>query len=100
MRQICTSYFLEKNTMKVPEEEISKAKEKARSMSMTDQMLIMLDTSMKGEEPFDYNVDYKKEKGQAMLDAYKVLEKYGWYFEDEEERAILDGTAELYKAKK
>lgn len=93
-------YFLEKEYYESTEEEISKAKEKARSMSMTDQMLIMLDTSMKGEEPFDYNVDYKKEKGQAMLDAYKVLEKYGWYFEDEEERAILDGTAELYKAKK
>ena len=93
-------YFLEKEYYESTEEEISKAKEKARSMSMTDQMLIMLDTSMKGEEPFNYNVEYKKETGTAMLDAYKVLEKYGWYFEDEEERAILDGTAELYKAKK
>lgn len=93
-------YFLEKEYYDSTEEEISKAKEKARSMSMVDQMLVMLDTSMKGEEPFNYNVEYKKETGTAMLDAYKVLEKYGWYFEDEEEKAILDGTAELYKAKK
>ena len=73
------------------------AKEKIRSMSMLDQMLVVLDISMKGEEPFDYNVDYKKEKGQAMLDAYKVLEKYGWYFEDDEEEKVLDGTSEIYK---
>lgn len=93
-------YFLEKEYYESTEEEISEAKEKVRSMSMVDQMLVMLDTSMKGEEPFNYNVEYKKETGTAMLDAYKVLEKYGWYFEDENERAILDGTAELYKAKK
>lgn len=90
-------YFLEKEYYESTEEEISKAKEKARSMSMTDQMLIMLDTSMKGEEPFDYNVDYKKEKGQAMLEAYDVLKKYGWYFEDDEEEKVLDGTSEIYK---
>lgn len=79
------------------EEEVHEAKEKIRSMSMLDQMLVVLDISMKGEEPFDYNVDYKKEKGQAMLEAYDVLKKYGWYFEDDEEEKVLDGTSEIYK---
>lgn len=90
-------YFLKKEYYESTEEEVHEAKEKIRSMSMLDQMLVVLDISMKGEEPFDYNVDYKKEKGQAMLEAYDVLKKYGWYFEDDEEEKVLDGTSEIYK---
>lgn len=90
-------YFLKKEYYESTEEEVDEAKEKIRSMSMLDQMLVVLDISMKGEEPFDYNVDYKKEKGQAMLEAYDVLKKYGWYFEDDEEEKVLDGTSEIYK---
>lgn len=31
---------------------------------------------------------------------YEVFEPYGWYFEDEKERQVLDGTSELYRKEK
>ena len=31
------------------------------------------------------------------MKGYEVFEPYGWYFEDEKERQVLDGTSELYR---
>ena len=43
---------------------------------------------------------FNKNKGDALLKGYEVFEPYGWYFEDEEERQVLDGTSELYRKEK
>lgn len=51
-------------------------------------------------EPYDYNLVFNKNKGDALLKGYEVFEPYGWYFEDEEERQVLDGTSELYRKEK
>ena len=34
------------------------------------------------------------------MKGYEVFEPYGWYFEDEKERQVLDGTSELYRKEK
>lgn len=64
-------------------------------------MMIILHNSMKiCNEPYDYNLVFNKNKGDALLKGYEVFEPYGWYFEDEEERQVLDGTSELYRKEK
>lgn len=65
------------------------------------QMMIILHNSMKiCNEPYDYNLVFNKNKGDALLKGYEVFEPYGWYFEDEKERQVLDGTSELYRKEK
>lgn len=54
-------------------------------------MMIILHNSMKiCNEPYDYNLVFNKNKGDALLKGYEVFEPYGWYFEDEKERQVLD----------
>ena len=48
-------------------------------------------------ELFDYKSEFNQEKGEALLQGYKALEPYGWYFATDEEKSILDGTNEVYK---
>ena len=63
---------------------------------MLHQMLLILDASMAStNEIFDSN--FNPSKGKALLKGYEALEPYGWYFESEEEKKVLDGTHELYE---
>lgn len=73
-----------------------------RSVNVSEQdMMIILHNSMKiCNEPYDYNLVFNKNKGDALLKGYEVFEPYGWYFEDEKERQVLDGTSELYRKEK
>ena len=82
-------------------EEKKAADESAGKLSSLHQMMIILHNSMKiCNEPYDYNLVFNKNKGDALLKGYEVFEPYGWYFEDEEERQVLDGTSELYRKEK
>lgn len=82
-------------------EEKKAADESAGKLSSLHQMMIILHNSMKiCNEPYDYNLVFNKNKGDALLKGYEVFEPYGWYFEDEKERQVLDGTSELYRKEK
>ena len=60
-------------------------------------MLIVLHDSMTSiNETFDYNLKFSMTKAAALLKGYKALKPYGWFFESEDEKKVLDGTYELY----
>ena len=90
--------FLDKEEWTCTDEERQEAQKKADALSMLHQMLLILDASMAStNETFDYKLNFNPSKGKALLKGYEALEPYGWYFESEEEKKVLDGTHELYE---
>lgn len=92
-----TRFFTGKPEYECTQEEKDEAQRKIKSLSIFQQMLICMDHGMENiGDIYDYNGEYKPNIGQALMDGYKVLEQYGWSFESEEEKQILDGTHPLY----
>lgn len=80
------------------DEEKAALKEKLDNMSLAKQMLLAVCNEIcRVEEPFDYEMRYKEQTGKMLLDAFEILEKYGWSFSDEDTERIVDGTYELYE---
>lgn len=91
------SFFLDKDEYKSTDEEKKTAQEKAENLSILHQMLIALHEAMAStNETFDWKLQFSSVKGNALLKGYEALEPYGWYFENEDEKKVLDGTYELY----
>lgn len=90
-------FFLEKDEYSHTEEERKEAQKKVDELSTLHQMLIILHYEMAStNEPFDWKMHFNPEKGKALQKGYDVLKPYGWYFENEAEAAVIDGTHELY----
>lgn len=90
-------FFLGKDEYQCTEEEKQEAQKKVEGLSTLHQMMIILDESMKStNETYDYRGKFNPAKGAALLKGYEALEPYGWYFESEDEKKVLDGTHELY----
>lgn len=97
-RSTVRRFFLDKGEYKCTDEEKKAAQEKAASLSTLHQMLIILHESMTStNETFDWSIQFNPDKGNALLKGYKALEPYGWYFEEDAEKKVLDGTHELYR---
>lgn len=80
------------------DEEKAALKEKLDNMSLAKQMLLAVCNEIcRVDEPFDYEMRYKEQTGKMLLDAFEILEKYGWSFSDEDTERIVDGTYELYE---
>lgn len=47
-------------------------------------------------ETYDYSGRYAKEKADKLLKGYEALKLFGWFFEMDEEKRVLDGTSELF----
>lgn len=91
-------FFLDKDEYQCTDEEKEEAQKRSESLSTLHQMLIILDASMTGtNETFDYKLKFNPNKGNALSKGYEALEPYGWYFESDDEKKILDGTHELYE---
>jgi len=91
-------FFLDKDEYQCTDEERDNARKKAESLGTLQQMLIILDASMAGtNETFNYKLMFNPSKGNALLKGYEALKPYGWYFENEDEKKVLDGTHELYE---
>ncbi len=98
-RQEAKSFFLDKDWYSCTDEEKQEATKKAEGLSTIHQMLITLNKAMANtNEPFDWKLHFNEEKGNALRKGYEALEPYGWYFENEDESKVLDGTLELYTA--
>lgn len=66
------------------------------SLSVVQQMMVVLSHMIKGIEPYDYYCRFDCNKVREKVEAMKFFEQYGWYF-TEEEQQLLDGTHELYE---
>lgn len=94
---IARGFFLEGDEWKYSEEERKQANETFKGLSITHQMLVFLHGSMNTVgETYDYSGRYAKEKADKLLKGYEALELFGWFFEMDEEKQVLDGTSELF----
>lgn len=94
---IARGFFLEGDEWKYSEEERKQATETFQGLSITHQMLVFLHGSMNTVgETYDYSGRYAKEKADKLLKGYEALELFGWFFEMDEEKRVLDGTSELF----
>lgn len=94
-----TTFIAGKDRYKCTDEEEKAAVEKVDRLSCLHQMLIMLHYSMEGADRmiYDWYLHYQEDEGNALLQAYKILEIYGWSFANDDDMKILDGTHEFYK---
>lgn len=91
-------FFTGKMDYECTPEEKEAAQKQVEKTIFTQSMLIALHNSMIGvSEIYDYDGHYRKEIGNPLLNAYKVLKTYGWTFADTEDEQILDGTSQLYE---
>lgn len=94
---IARGFFLEDDEWKYSEEERKQATETFQGLSITHQMLVFLHGSMNTVgETYDYSGRYAKEKADKLLKGYEALKLFGWFFEMDEEKRVLDGTSELF----
>ena len=94
---IARGFFLEDDEWKYSEEERKQATETFQGLSITHQMLVFLHGSMNTVgETYDYRGRYAKEKADKLLKGYEALKLFGWFFEMDEEKRVLDGTSELF----
>lgn len=92
-------FFTGKEDYRCTEEEKTEAMKKTETLSVLQQMLIIMHEAIQNRDITNYNGMYSVENGNLLLAAYKVLEIYGWSFLDEESEQIVNGTHELYTRK-
>lgn len=90
-------FFTGKHDWECSPEEKEEAQKKVDNLGCLHQMIIKMHREMvnKGNGICDYQGMFNKEKGKKLMNAYKILERYGWSFEEDEER-LLNGTHALY----
>lgn len=90
------THYAGKSSYACSQEEKVQAEEKMEKATLTQLLLVFMKCSIETvTETFDYNVKHDKSKTERMMKIYRILELYGWTFEDGE-RQLLDGTHELY----
>lgn len=90
-------FYTEKNYYNLTMEEKAESDKWAESLSVLHEMLIATYCKLKEMDNIvDWNGYYLKSTAESIKAGYAVFERYGWYFEEEEQQ-LLDGTHELYK---
>ena len=92
-------FFTGKRDYDCTEEERKEADGKIRSLGVLEQMMLVLGSALENAgDVYNYQGQCDLERTKSIKQAYAVLEKYGWYFKDEEVQ-LLDGTHMLYEKK-
>lgn len=90
------SHFAGKSSYCCSPEEKKQAEEKIAESKSIHILLIIMKCSIKGvTELYDWDGKHNKNKAGNLMKSYRVLEQYGWTFEEHDQR-LLDGTHELY----
>ena len=87
----------EKDFYKCTEEEINAEKEKAKSLKLIEKMLILMANAMdeRKDRVIGWRGNFEKSPAESLIKGFKVLEKWGWSFTEDEE-ALLNGECDLY----
>lgn len=89
-------FFTGKADYEASQEAKDEADDKISKLHLIQKMLIQLDYAMDNVgDLMDWRCRYNDSKAEQLVEAFKILKKWGWTFEDEEIN-ILDGTHELY----
>lgn len=91
------AYLSGKDFYKCTEEEINAAREKAKSLKLIEKMLILMSNTMdeRKDRVIGWRGNFEKAPAVALMECFKVLEKWGWSFTEDEE-ALLNGECDLY----
>ena len=88
-------FFTKDGYYKASEEEKLEADKKMDTLSVTQQMLIAA-LSFTDKDLADYSGHYNADSGKVISTYVEALEEYGFCFYGDEEKALLNGTHELY----
>lgn len=89
-------FFTGKMDYECSEEEIKEANEKIDSCCFLYQMLIHMNYGLDNiGDLYAYDGSYISSRGKLLEDAYNILKRYGWSFENEEE-SLINGSNDLY----
>lgn len=94
----CT-FFLGKNSYEAPAEEKTKALEEVGKLNVINSTLIAAYITTKDSELADWQGFYNEKTGDALKLFCEALGMYGFSYNSDEERAIAEGTHELYEKK-
>ena len=95
-KSVLREFFTGKDDYKASKEEKDIADDQIAKTGLMHQLLIQLDDAMDHVgDPLDWRCVYQAERGEKLRQAFQILTKWGWSFE-EEEKSIIDGTHELY----
>lgn len=91
------AFLTGKDFYKSTEEEINAARDKAKGLKLTDKMLIFMANTMneRKDRVVGWRGNFEKSPAESLMKGFKVLEKWGWSFTEDEE-ALLNGECELY----
>lgn len=99
-KSVLREFFTGKDDYKASKEEKDIADDQIAKTGLMHQLLIQLDDAMDHVgDPLDWRCVYQAERGAKFKQAFQILTKWGWSFE-EEEKSIIDGTHELYEKEK
>lgn len=92
-------FFTSKQDYECTQEERNDADRKVNELGVVYQMLLELSSAMENiGDMYDWQGCFNQERGANLKEAYAILERYGWTFEDNEMQ-LLDGTHEFYVKK-
>ena len=95
-KSVLREFFTGKEDYKASKEEKDIADDQIAKTGLMHQLLIQLDEAMDHVgDLLDWRCVYQAERGEKLRQAFQILTKWGWSFE-EEEKSIIDGTHELY----
>ena len=94
-RSNIASYITGKSFWNFSSDEGIAMDDRINKLSVLHQMLIVVCHAAKDANCHDYYGKYDTEKAATLKSVYDILERWGFVLEDEE-RAVLDGTHELY----
>lgn len=89
-------FFLDKEEYKCSDEEKKEAAEKADHLTVIQSMLLVLNHQMNQMSTLDYNMAFNEKNASYLSKGYAILSEYGWFYENEEEKAVIDGSHPLY----
>lgn len=90
-------YHTPKNDWECTAEEKEDRAKWINSLTTMQQYLVVLCMRLDNERSVaNYDCEFLPEQAEVLRVGHKILERYGWYF-TEEEQQLLDGTHELYE---
>lgn len=93
-------FFLGCEVYNAPKEEQDEAEKKMEGLSLLHKLLCITSAMVADADLVDWNFKYCSVRGEKVMKFYAILEKYGFAFPNDEEKAVIDGTSDLYVKEK
>lgn len=89
-------FFLGCEVYKADKEDLDSAEKKLEGLTLVQMLLCMVSAVVAEQDLMEWNYTYRRTTAEKVKKFYAVLEKYGFRFDSEEEKAVIEGTSDLY----